>query len=71
MSTNLRFTGGPRPGNDTTTIGGSAFTGTTYTIGAPAEGYSTETEREDKPAAIQEVEVGSSRSNEYNPPYVA
>ena len=63
MSTNLRFTG--RPHGDTT-IGGSEFTGTTYTAGAPAEGYSTEIDRNDKPATIQEVEIGSSRSNGSN-----
>ena len=65
MSTNLRFTGRLRPGN-TTAAGDSEFTGTTYTVGAPAEGYSTEIDRDGKPAAIQEVEIGSSRSDEYN-----
>jgi len=62
MSTGIRFTRGSRPGN-TTALGGSELTGTTYTVGAPAEGYSTELERDDKPAAIQEVEIGPSRSN--------
>ena len=66
MSTNLRFTGRPRAD---TTIGGSELTGTTYTTGAPAEGYSTETDRDDKPLTIQEVEIGSSRSNGYNAPH--
>jgi hypothetical protein len=65
MSTGLRFTGRTPPGN-TTTIGGSEFTGTTYTIGAAAEGYSTEIEREGKHVAIQEVEIGSSRSSGYH-----
>jgi len=56
MSTDLQFTGGPRSGN-TTTIGGSDLTGTTYTVGVAAEGHSTEI------PPIQEVEVGSSRSS--------
>lgn len=56
MSTGLQFTGGPRSGN-TTTIGGSDLTGTTYTVGAATEGNSTEI------PPIQEVEVGSSRSS--------
>lgn len=61
MSTGLRFTG--RPGGDMTTIGGSDLTGTTYTIGAAAEGYSTEIDRDDKPAVIRGVEIGSSHTN--------
>jgi len=62
MSTNLRFTGGNPPGNKST-VGGSESTGTTYTVGVSTEGYSTEMERDDKPAINQEVEIGSSRSN--------
>jgi len=60
MSTNIRFTGGPRHGN-TSTIGGSELTGTTYTVGVPAEDYSAEIERDGKPAITQGVEIGSSR----------
>lgn len=69
MSTNLRFTGRPHA---ETTIGGSELTGTTYTVGAPAEGYSAEMDRDGKPATIQEVEIaGSSRSNGRNTPHIA
>lgn len=57
MSTNLRFTGGART-NNTTTVGDSDFTGTTYTTGAIPD--NTELEGDDK-NAIQEVEIGSSR----------
>ena len=60
MSTNLRFTGGPRT-NNMTTVGDSEFTGTTYTAGAAVEGDSTDLERDGKNADIQEVEIGSSR----------
>ena len=65
MSTNLQFSGGPRT-NNTTTVGASEFTGTTYTVGAAAEGDVTEAERHDQNAAIQEVEIGGSHSNRYN-----
>ena len=65
MSTGLRFTGRSHPGN-TTTIGGSELTGTTYTVDAVAEGYSTEIERDSKHAATQEVGIGSSRSSGHN-----
>ena len=65
MSTGLRFTGINHHGN-TTTIGGSELTGTTYTVGAVAEGYSTEIDRDSKHAATQEVGIGSSRSSRHN-----
>jgi len=65
MSTGLRFTGRINPGN-TTTVGASDYTGTTYTVGAVAEGYSTEIERDSKHAAIQDAGIGSSRSSGHN-----
>jgi len=65
MSTGLRFTGRINPGN-TTTVGGSDYTGTTYTVGAVAEGYSTEMERDSKLATIQDAGIGSSRSSGHN-----
>lgn len=68
MSTNLRFTGRLPAGN--TTIGASELSGTTYTTGAPVEGYITEMDRNDKPPTIQEVEVSSSRPNGRYPPNI-
>jgi len=68
MSTNLRFTGRLHAANST--IGASELTGTTYTTGAPVEGYITEIGHNDKPPAVQEVEIGSSRPNGRNPPHI-
>lgn len=57
VSTNLQFSGRPHP---SATIGGSEYRGTTTTptIGASAEGNSTEIERGNKLGTIQELEIG-------------
>ena len=65
MSTGLRFTGRTHLGNSTT-VGGSELTGTTYTVGAVAEGYSAEIERDSKHAAIQEAGISSSHPSGHN-----